>query len=637
MEFEIIKDQKGKEHMGFNKEGFNEDNLMGEKLSDFEFLQVLGKGGQGNVYKVCSLINHKIYAMKIIDLKIKNEMNEKEKKDKEEFKKYIINEIELLKKCDHPNIVKYYKSFKENNKIYIIMEYFDNGDLNTYINVLKYLEKQNKINKDKLWNIFYQCMSGLSYLHSTNIVHRDIKPSNIFMSKNKIIKIGDFGVAALIKEQKEMERLKAMAGSFIGTKEYIAPEVYLKNYNEKIDIFSMGCVFYELYYLKKYRKEDWDKKDSMFVPVLKEEEKPTEIDNDFIKIIFDMLIKDPKDRPDANTIFNNIKEHYNNIFIQNSGLYSVIRCLINLPYFNKLFIKKSKENENFKNNAFSKAYLFCIENKDNWIDSLTFYRHKIIEENNFLNNNKEIDPYKIVNFILEKIHGELNKVVITRLDSISNQFSEESVKQEYLKYFFSNFNSIVSSDFIGHLETFRKCKNCNVISYVFTYFFALSFDLNFPSLLKSKKTKIKLNELFNAQNKFYLDLNDIASTKCNKCNKEKEHIEKKMFYYLPYQLIIYFDRGNNNENKIKINYPQDLDLTSAILGKHSSPTKFHLTGVIKRCDINGKEHYISLIWNYSTDNKWSLFDNDKVEILNNEQDHQTGIEVMLFYTCPRKK
>ena len=458
------------------------------------------------------------------------------------------------------------------------------------------------------------------------------------MSKNKIIKIGDFGVAALIKEQKEMERIKAMAGSLIGTKEYIAPEVYLKNYNEKIDIFSMGCVFYELYFLKAYRKDDWVQKSEMFVQELKEEEKPTDIDNDFIKIIFDMLIKDPKERPDAKTIFNNIKEYYNKIFIQNSGLYSVFRCLINLPYFNKLFIKKSKENENFKNKPYSKSYLFCIENKDNWIESLTFYRHKIINENNFLNNNKEIDPYIIVNFILEKIHDELNKVLITKIDSTSNQFNEENVKQEYLKYFFSNFNSIVSSDFIGHLETFRKCKDCNAISYIFTYFFALSFDLNFPPLLKSNKTNIKLIDLFIAQNKFFLDSNNIASIKCNKCNKEKEYIEKKMFYYLPYQLIIYFDRGgNDNENKIKINYHSELDLSSAILGKHNSPTKFHLTGVIKRCDVNGKEHYISLIWNYSSDKKWTLFDNDKVEILNNEQDHHSGIEVMLFYTCPRKK
>ena len=144
MEFEIIKDQNGKEHIGFNKEGFNDDNLMGDKSSDFEILQILGKGSQGNVYKVCSLINHKIYAMKIIDLDFPKKMNENERKEKESEIKYAYNGIELLKKLNHPNVVKYYKHFKENNKIYIIMEYFDNGDLNTYIKVLKYIKNNGQ-------------------------------------------------------------------------------------------------------------------------------------------------------------------------------------------------------------------------------------------------------------------------------------------------------------------------------------------------------------------------------------------------------------------------------------------------------------------------------------------------------------
>ena len=631
MEFEIIKDLKGKEHMGFNTEGFNDDNLMGEKSSDFEFLQFLGGGGQGNVYKVCSLINHKIYAMKIIDLDYQKDKNLDEKNDKEADKQYIYNEIELLKKLNHPNIVKYYKSFKEKNKIYIIMEYFDNGDLNTYIKVLQYLEGKNQKKQDELWNIFYQCMSALIYLHSSNVVHRDIKPKNIFMSKNKIIKIGDFGVSALIKEQKEMKRLKAISGSLIGTKQYLAPEVYLRNYNEKIDIFSMGCVFYELYFLKAYRREEWEHVGDKFISNLKDEEKPTEIDDDFMKIIFKMLNNNPNERPDSKTIFEDIKEHYNNIFTQNSGLYSVFRCLINLPYFNKLLIKKSKENENFENKIYSKEYLFCLQNKQKWIDSLTFYRHKIIEEKNFLNNNKEIDLNIIVSFVLEKIHGELNKRSSGIFGSLQDSTNEENTKQQYLTYFFKNFDSIVSSNFIGHFETYRKCKKCNSIFYIFTYFYSLSFDLTFPSLISAKKTERKLIELFLAQNKVFLNL---PKAICTTCNKEEEYLEKKKIYCLPYQLIIYFDRGNNNESKIKINYPEDLDLSSVIMGKNS-PTKYFLTGIIKRCDANGKEHYISLIWNYALGKKWSLFDNEKVEVLKSHQDHKEGIEVMLFYSSPR--
>ena len=202
MEFTIIEDKKGKEHMVFDLEDLNDEQLIGDKLSDFEVLQSLGGGNQGNIFKVCSLINHRIYAMKVIDLEIKENTSEEDKNLKKLLEKNAYNEIEILKKMNHPNIIKYYKYFKEKNKIYIIMEYFDNGDLKDYIEVLSELKKKNMIKKDEIWYIFYQCMSGLTYLHKTNVIHRDIKPDNIFMNKNKIIKIGDFGISTQIKKLK---------------------------------------------------------------------------------------------------------------------------------------------------------------------------------------------------------------------------------------------------------------------------------------------------------------------------------------------------------------------------------------------------------------------------------------------------
>ena len=116
------------------------------------------------------------------------------------------------------------------------MEYFDNGDLSDYIKVLQY---DNKNKKEEIWNIFYQCILGLNYLHSQDIVHRDIKPDNIFMTKNKIIKIGDFGVSALVKEKKEvLKKIRKLKFTVVGTPEYMAPEILKqKKYNEKVDIF----------------------------------------------------------------------------------------------------------------------------------------------------------------------------------------------------------------------------------------------------------------------------------------------------------------------------------------------------------------------------------------------------------------
>ena len=157
MEFESLRDQKGKEHLVFNVSEFNDEESIGDKRDDFEFIKLLGKGGFGKVLKVSSLINHKVYAMKILDL----EEKEGEGISKELKEQYFISEIELLKNLNHPNICKYYKSFREEDKLYIIMEYFDNGDLETYIKVLKNNTKQKELKRDEMWNIFYQCLSGL--------------------------------------------------------------------------------------------------------------------------------------------------------------------------------------------------------------------------------------------------------------------------------------------------------------------------------------------------------------------------------------------------------------------------------------------------------------------------------------------
>ena len=639
MEFETLVDPKGKEHMVFNAQELNENDSMGDKVSDFEVLQLLGEGAFGKVLKVSSLINHKIYAMKLLDLK----ENENENMDKEEKEKYFISEIELLKKLNHPNIVKYYKSFRENDMLYIIMEYFDNGDLGDYIKVLKNEENKNK--KEEIWNIFYQCISGLNYLHSSGVVHRDIKPANIFMTKNKIIKIGDFGVSALVKDKKEvMKKIRKLKFTVVGTPEYMAPEILKqKKYNEKVDIFSMGCVFYKICCLKEYQKEDVYIEGNQFKKKMISNELPTNYDNNLMNVIQLMVEKEPEKRANSITILEKILENYNKIFIQNSGLYSVIRCMINLPYLRKYFVEKFKEAYSEipdDRKIYSEKFLFLIEN-DNWIENLTFYRHKIIEENNFLNNNKEINPYLFFTFILDKIHGELNKVtkrpdvpLMKKRSSFLDPKKEDKIKREYISSFSANFCSNISNYFVGHMETIRKCCKCKSLSYLFTYFFSLCFDLNSPILIKNGKKEINLVKLFQMQNQISLDLKGLKKLECYKCNKEEEHKESKIFYNFPYQLVVGFDRGNDYENKTKIIYPEKLDLSGIPKDAKYSSQLFDLVGIIKKCDIGAKEHYISLNLN-PDDKSWYLYDNEKMEKINGISEHKDGDVLMLFYVAPK--
>jgi serine/threonine protein kinase len=200
MGVELIKDRQGKEHMVLTDEDFYNDDIMGNKFEDYEILQVITKkNNYGFFAKVRSKINSKIYAMK----KIKSEFIQNE---------YNLNdELNILKNMNNPNITKYFKGFYQNQSLYIIYEYMNNNDLEGFLDA--YISLNKPIETNTLWNIFMQCISSLKYIHDFNIIHRNITLTNIFMSENKIIKLGDFRFSFLSKnenvQKKENEPYKS--------------------------------------------------------------------------------------------------------------------------------------------------------------------------------------------------------------------------------------------------------------------------------------------------------------------------------------------------------------------------------------------------------------------------------------------
>ena len=150
------------------------------------------------------------------------------------------NEIEILRNCHHDNVVGYIDDFYENSKFLIVMEFCDGGDLASFIQ-----RQRRHLPEDHVMRWFRQMISGIHYIHELNILHRDLKPANIFLTSGQQLKIGDFGIS------KSLDQTRDMAQTYCGTPVYMAPEVVGGvPYNHKADIWSLGCILYELAALK---------------------------------------------------------------------------------------------------------------------------------------------------------------------------------------------------------------------------------------------------------------------------------------------------------------------------------------------------------------------------------------------------
>ncbi|XP_028249946.1 serine/threonine-protein kinase Nek5 [Parambassis ranga] len=155
-------------------------------------------------------------------------------KEKEASKK----EVTLLSKMNHPNIVAFIGSFQERGSLYIVMEYCDGGDLLKRIN----MQRGVPFTEEKIVDWFVQICLGLKHIHDRKILHRDIKAQNIFLTSGGIkAKLGDFGIARMLNNTMELAR------TCVGTPYYLSPEICeSRPYNNKTDIWSLGCVLYEL-------------------------------------------------------------------------------------------------------------------------------------------------------------------------------------------------------------------------------------------------------------------------------------------------------------------------------------------------------------------------------------------------------
>jgi len=205
-------------------------------LKDFDYddIRIIGRGQYGKAHLVTHGVDQESYIAKTIELTCLS------KKERET----ALQEVELLRRLDHPNIVEYKDNFFMGDTLVIIMQFCEGGDLANYIK--ENARDKQRFQEEQIMHYFVQVLQALQYIHTERILHRDLKTSNLFLtSKKRIVKLGDFGISRVLEGSIEA------AITVVGTPYYMSPEVCEnKPYTFKSDVWSLGCVLYELCMLK---------------------------------------------------------------------------------------------------------------------------------------------------------------------------------------------------------------------------------------------------------------------------------------------------------------------------------------------------------------------------------------------------
>ena len=297
--FQIIFPTKNRNYYVQSKEIAEEFVLNIKKgigyLNFFDYYEMLDDIGEGK-FGLVKLGVHKStkerVAIKIIE-KASMKDNDAE---------LVKTEIDIMKLCHHPNIVRLLDHFENAEYIFIVMEYLNGGSLTNYIKKSKFT-----LSEKRILEIIYQIALGLKYLHQYGIVHRDLKPDNIMLSEKEDmnqIKIMDFGLSKIMGPKETVD-------DGFGTLCYVAPEVLLRiPYNKEIDIWSLGVIFYYITCGILPFDDDSDNEEIIGKKIVFSELKfPKEKwelrDDDFIDLIQKCLTKKPELRIKIDDFINN--------------------------------------------------------------------------------------------------------------------------------------------------------------------------------------------------------------------------------------------------------------------------------------------------------------------------------------------
>ena len=573
-----VLDCEGNNYQNIEDEPQVNINQIGNKLSDFEILQIINKQGDHIinahlVFKVRSLINKKIYALKRypnISLNIQKY-----------FQKLIL--------IEHPHIVKYYNYFYDQyeNNYYLIMEYINNLDISCFISAQRKLKKQ--IPEIEIWNLLLQCLSALEYVKNINDNDQNIKLEliNIFISNEKSAKIG---------------LLNNHTGTLLGN-----------NY-ENNNLYLLWNYFYSMI------NPEFDpniQQNINFMNILNYLNYSKELQNALINIY---QKSNPNNFYNNNNIQNiNIYEEIKNVYLNKYNKNTSIKAIFeNLLCYDNLV---SKINEK-RNLIFNNRYKFFISflflsafdsiNNNNFINNLNyiyaeFKRNMALSYTKLVKEN-EVDPLLLLTFILDRLHKENNEAhygnqfnnnnILNSQDNINgglnndekDRTNQTQMRDNFFSYFNSTMKSPISDLFMSFIKTERSCNSCQAKFYSFSNCLYITFDI---SNILGPFHLIKDGFFAQKESSKIIETDEGDNNICEQCFTETKFEERNNYYILKRNLIICFIRGKNYQNGNNIIFDNELDLKDFIETKNNSPHKFKLIGMVNRINYNNIEQFVS--------------------------------------------
>jgi hypothetical protein len=199
---------------------------IGERIGDYEIVEVLGAGGMGQVYKVRNVLSERIEAMKVLLPNLEGDPDLAER---------FLREIKVQAALDHPNIAKLHTALRASNQLLMVMEFVEGTS------VEKLLEHGALPVRDAA-GFAGQVLDALAYAHSRGVVHRDIKPANIMRTPAGVVKLMDFGIARM-----KADRKLTQTGRTVGSLYYMSPEqIKGAEPDPRSDLYSLGVALYEM-------------------------------------------------------------------------------------------------------------------------------------------------------------------------------------------------------------------------------------------------------------------------------------------------------------------------------------------------------------------------------------------------------